>query len=324
MSANLIKSIDFENWANKLNAHTDKDTLNAIIEFLNYLRDERRYSENTLNNYATDILAFTIFIQDHIGKTIRLKDLEILSITDFRAYLAFKRKTGLSSSSLRRSLSCLRSMFKYFKKNNILSNINIFSIRTPKKNQIAPKSLSKKQIKSVAIVNASIKALPWVEARDIAIILLLYGCGLRINEALKLNIQDIPKGEIINILGKGKKERLIPILPIVKISINKYLELYPFERTPKAPLFVGTRGKRLNPGVLQRKFRILRNHLGLPDTATPHSLRHSFASHLLNNGGDMRTIQELLGHSSLSTTQLYTEVDTNYLINIHNSKHPRA
>jgi len=165
---------------------------------------------------------------------------------------------------------------------------------------------------------------PWIAARDMAILTLLYGCGLRISEALNLNVEDVPEGDAMVITGKGNKQRVVPVLPIVLEAIQYYLDLYPKRLKKSGPLFVGVQGKRVNPGVIQRQVRKLRAYLGLPASATPHALRHSFATHLLAGGGDLRTIQELLGHESLSTTQRYTEVDQARLIEVYRDSHPRA
>ena len=223
-----------------------------------------------------------------------------------------------------RALSALRSFFRYLDKNDLASNQAIRSVKRPKTPHAVPKPLSPEAaLASIDMVDA-LDVTPWVAARDTAILMLLYGCGLRISEALGMQREDAPLRDAIRIVGKGNKERVVPVLPVVAESVEAYVGLCPFVMPADGPLFIGVRGKRLNPGVVQRQMRQVRAALGLPDTATPHALRHSFATHLLSSGGDLRSIQELLGHASLSTTQRYTEVNTDQLQRVYRESHPRA
>tara|TARA_Y100000590_G_scaffold466320_1_gene641277 strand:+ start:1709 stop:2692 length:984 start_codon:yes stop_codon:yes gene_type:complete len=324
----MVKKLEqniFEHpWAKKLSLLTESELHEVLELFIDWLIFERRASNNTLNSYMRDIYSFFIFLNAHIEKLPSINDLTDLKPVDFRAFLSKRRNDGLSIPSLGRAISSLRIFFKFLDINKTLKNASIKSIRTPYINKSAPKPLTEIETQTLHKEITSLKQPNWIAVRDSFLILMLYGCGLRISEALSLNIKDVPFGESLKIIGKGNKERLVPVLDIVRKAANEYVKVYPFPNNPNSPLFVGLKGKRLNPGVVQRKFRELRNKLGLPEHATPHSLRHSFATHLLNKGGDLRTIQELLGHSSLNTTQLYTEVDSQNLIKIHALTHPRS
>ncbi len=218
----------------------------------------------------------------------------------------------------------MRNFFKFLDRHELVHNVAIKAVKTPKLPRSIPKSLSQIEAKEALTVIGELHDTPWIGARDMAILTLLYGCGLRISEALNLNVEDVPSGDAIVITGKGNKQRVVPVLPIVSDAIKYYRSLYPNHRKKSGPLFVGSQCKRLNAGVIQRQVRKLRALLGLPETATPHALRHSFATHLLAGGGDLRTIQELLGHESLSTTQRYTEVDQARLLEVYRDSHPRA
>ncbi len=251
-------------------------------------------------------------------------DLENLTTTDFRGYLAKRHNDGLSRSSTARAVSTLRNFFKFLDRHELAHNAAIKAVKTPKLPRSIPKPLSEVEAREALLSIGDLHDTPWIAARDIAILTLLYGCGLRISEALNLNVEDVPDGDAMVITGKGKKQRVVPVLPIVLDAIQYYLDLYPQRLKKNGPLFVGVQGKRVNSGVIQRQVRKLRAYLGLPASATPHALRHSFATHLLAGGGDLRTIQELLGHESLSTTQRYTEVDQARLIKVYRDSHPRA
>jgi integrase/recombinase XerC len=218
----------------------------------------------------------------------------------------------------------LRNFYRYLARENLAANAAIENIQTPKVPKSIPKALSQQEARDSLNMIEAMTEEPWVAKRDTALMTLLYGCGLRIGEALSLNRKEIPSGDTMVITGKGQKQRVVPILAIVKNAIADYLSHCPHTLGDDDPLFVGVRGGRLNPGVVQRQMRQLRAQLGLPDSATPHALRHSFATHLLAEGGDLRTIQELLGHASLSTTQRYTDVDARRLTAVYQSAHPRA
>ena len=298
--------------------------IRAIDDWRQWLAVERNCSRHTLDAYSRDLAAFMDFLTDHVGQPIGLKDLEGLTAADFRAYLARRAGDGLTKSSTARGLSSLRNFFRFLERRGLAANAAIGAVRTPKLPRGVPKPLSVEDAKGALDVVVDLHDDPWQAARDHALFTLIYGCGLRISEALSLRVGDIPEGDAITILGKGNKQRVVPLLAIVKDRIAEYLTLCPHKLGKRDALFVGARGQKLNPGVVQRQMRKVRAYLGLPETATPHALRHSFATHLLAGGGDLRTIQELLGHASLSTTQRYTEVDAARLIDVYRDTHPRA
>jgi len=295
-----------------------------ISNWQQWMTIERNCSDNTSDAYSRDISSFLFYLTDHLGFPPSLNDLQGLKTTDFRGYLAMRHNSGISATSIARSVSTIRNFYRFLDRNGIISNAAIKNIKTPKRPHSIPKPLSQLEAQKVLDVIGKLHQTPWIAARDLAILTLLYGCGLRISEALNLNIEDVPNGDKIVINGKGNKQRLVPVLPIVTNSIKYYLNLYPNQLENHRPLFIGAHGSRLNAGVIQRQIRKLRPLLGLPATTTPHALRHSFATHLLSRGGDLRTIQELLGHESLSTTQRYTDVDISHLIKTFRNTHPRA
>jgi len=300
------------------------DAAAAAEDFLGSLANERQYSVHTIAAYRRDLESFFAFAQDHLGAPLSLANAETLAVADFRSYLSKRRGEGVSGASLGRTLSALRSFFRYLEKNDLATNQAVHSVKRSKIPHAVPKPLSTEAaLASIGTVE-TLDVAPWVAARDTALLTLLYGCGLRISEALGLQRGDAPLREAMRIVGKGNKERVVPVLPVVTEALDAYLALCPFAMPSDGPLFVGVRGKRLNAGVVQRQMRQVRIALGLPDTATPHALRHSFATHLLSSGGDLRSIQELLGHASLSTTQRYTEVDTDQLQRVYRQAHPRA
>lgn len=305
-------------------SHPEKYSLaETVNEWLNWLTYEKRGSNNTFVAYETDILAFLGFLQTHFSRPPTIADLGHLRPADFRAWLAYRSNTGMARSSTARALSVVRGFFRWSSRNNIFSNTSISTIRTPKQPQSIPKPLSTDNALRVVNLNSNSEK-SWVNNRDRALYTLLYGCGLRISEALGLNQEDNHKGEFLVIFGKGQKERMVPVLPIVWDSIAQYLKICPHRKNPGDPLFYGKYGGRLAAGVVQRRLRQIRGELNLPDTTTPHALRHSFATHLLAGGGDLRSIQELLGHASLSTTQRYTVVDSTKLLSEYRRAHPRA
>jgi integrase/recombinase XerC len=298
--------------------------LAAIAAWREWLTVERNCSGHTLDAYGRDIAAFLTFLVLHEGRAPGLDDLTRLTAADFRAYLARRAQDGLNRASTARAMSSLRNFFRFIEKRGLAANAAIAAVRTPKLPRAIPKPLSEQEAKDALETFETLHEEPWQAARDKALFTLIYGCGLRISEALGLSLGQIPEGDALTITGKGRKMRVVPLLPIVKQRIAEYLTLCPHKMGKRDPLFVGARGQRLNPGVVQRQMRKVRAMLGLSDSATPHALRHSFATHLLAGGGDLRTIQELLGHASLSTTQRYTEVDTKRLIDIYKDTHPRA
>jgi len=305
------------------------DAAQAAQCWWDHLAVERRVSPNTLEAYGRDIESFFEFLQDHLGGPATVADLKALRPADFRAFLAQRRRGGAGPRTAARLLSSIRSLFRFLERAQIVKNDSIGAIRTPKLPHGLPKPLSVPQAKAlIADVDAAAEATrQWVSARDAAIFLLLYGCGLRISEALDLDVKEAPVEDwqdTLRIVGKGRKAREVPIIPPVRNAIRRYLELFPGHLEGSDPLFVGVRGNRLNPRIVQLTMQRMRSALLLPETATPHALRHSFATHLLQAGADLRSIQELLGHASLSTTQVYTEVDRAHLLRVHEEAHPRT
>ena len=300
----------------------------AVKAWRNWLEHERRTSVHTIDAYQRDLLAFLQFSAEHLGYPPGLQELANFRSVDFRSYLAKRAQAGLARTSTARAMSTLRNFFRYLAREKLAANAAIENIQTPKVPKSIPKALSEQEasdsLSMLKVMTEEQSIAPWVAKRDTALMTLLYGCGLRIGEALSLNRKDIPSGETMVITGKGQKQRVVPVLKIVKDAIADYIGECPHVLNDEDPLFVGVRGKRLSARVVQRQMQQLRALLGLPDSATPHALRHSFATHLLAEGGDLRTIQELLGHASLSTTQRYTDVDASRLTAVYQSAHPRA
>ena len=295
-----------------------------MLQWQSWLAHERRASPHTVEAYGRDLAAFVAFLAEHLGGPPDLEALESLRPADLRAWLARRTRDGLARSSTARALSVVRGFFRYCERNGLARAAAVGAVRTPRLPRAIPKPLSVEDAGEVIDKVGVLSEMPWLAARDAAILTLLYGCGLRIGEALGLKRRDAPKGETLRVVGKGRKERLVPVLPVVRAAIADYLAACPYDPGADGPLFLGARGKALDPAIVQRQMRKLRVWLGLPETATPHALRHSFATHLLAAGGDLRAIQELLGHASLSTTQRYTEVETDQLIAVYERAHPRA
>nr|WP_247750281.1 tyrosine recombinase XerC [Rhizobium sp. 16-449-1b] len=293
--------------------------------WLQSLAGERRLSQHTLDAYERDTRQFLTFMTGHLAGPTTLKDIEALRPADFRAFLAARRRDGTGARSLGRNLAGLRSLLRYLEKKGLVNAAGAGAIRSPKQPKSLPKPLSDTQAVTVVSNEAQLHEEPWIAARDAAVMTLLYGCGLRISEALDLLPGDItPGATTLRITGKGNKTRLVPLLPVVFEAVDKYRKLCPYHLTADQPLFRGARGGKLQQAIIQRTMRTMRSAFGLPETATPHALRHSFATHLLAGGGDLRTIQELLGHASLSTTQVYTGVDASRLLDVYDRAHPRA
>ena len=297
------------------------DAANLITAWLTNLKAERRASRHTVDGYGREIGFFVRFLAGHLGGPVRRRDLADLKVADFRAYLAERRNAGLSSRSLARALSALRAFFRYAARTADLRNPAIAAVRAPKVVNSLPRPLDVPDAQAVVDSAGDLEDEPWIAARNIALLTVLYGCGLRISEALGLNRDDV--GGTLRILGKRNRQREVPVLPVVRQAIAAYLKICP-PAAVDGPLFIGARGGRLNPGIAQKLMRDLRGLLGLPPSATPHALRHSFATHLLAGGGDLRTIQELLGHANLSTTQHYTDVEMAQLLEVYENAHPRA
>jgi len=300
------------------------DLFEKIQHWERYLRTEKHFSPHTLRAYIKDLSHFIDFIIKHQGKPPSLNDLGDYNLANFRSWLARLTTDGASASTRARALATVRNFFRWLDKNGHLHNPAIKHLRTPKQPRRLPKAISREKAKQVLEEADALSREDWIGERDRALFTLLYGCGLRINEALSLNFSQRPLDGQIRVMGKGQKERIVPVLEIVDVRINNYLTLCPFPFDLETPLFLGVRGKRLHQGVAQKQLRDLRHSLGLPETLTPHALRHSFASHLLTNGANLRIIQELLGHASLKTTQKYTEINDEELLKIYDNCHPRA
>ena len=288
--------------------NASREIKQLIAQWQSWLLNERRYSPHTLDAYSRDLSGFFDFAAEHLGKVPETADLAKLEVRDFRAYLSQRAARHIDKSSLARELSTLKNFFKWLARYDILRNPALSVIRTPRRAKVLPKALEVNDTFNVIDEAQNLASNSWQGLRDTAIFTLLYGCGLRISEALSLNVGDIGNNDFLRIKGKGNKERIVPLLPVVVENINKYLAECPYQPKPGEPLFLGARGDRLVPRIIQRQMQKIRAYLGLPDNLTPHALRHSFATHLLAEGTDLRSIQELLGHASLTTTQRYTDV----------------
>ena len=305
------------------------DTAAAIGQWLQHLSAERGLSAKTLEAYGRDARVFLTFLAGHLGGPVSLGALDGLQPRDVRAFMARRRGDGLDGRSIARALAAVRSFSRFLEREGRGRMAAFAAIRTPKTGRRLPRPLAVMAARSVSSVEARAHdgAAEWVIARDAAVLALLYGSGLRISEALGLRQQDAPspgRDGQVTVLGKGGKVRQVPVIARVADAIDNYRRLCPWAPGAEGPLFVGVRGGPLSPRIIQLAMERLRGALGLPETATPHALRHSFATHLLGRGGDLRSIQELLGHASLSTTQIYTEVDTAALLRVYESAHPRA
>lgn len=300
------------------------DLERAVAEWRRWLAAERRASPHTVRAYESDLADFLQFLAGHLGEAPSLAALERLTPADLRAWLARRAAGGATAATRARGLSAVRGFCRRLARRGLATVGALAVVRTPRVVKPAPKPLSPEDARALVDATDLAEPEPWAAARDLALLTLLYGAGLRIGEALALKRADAPTGDSLRVTGKGGKERQVPVLPAVREAIRRYLELCPFALGADAPLFVGKRGGRLNPGVAQRQVRRLRAALGLPETATPHALRHSFATHLLAGGGDLRTIQELLGHASLAATQRYTAVDAERLMEVYRAAHPRG
>jgi integrase/recombinase XerC len=300
------------------------DLADAITRWSSWLADERRASAHTIAAYGSDLAAFLDFLAEHRGAVPSLAELGALTAADFRAYLARRAAQDLMRSSTARALSMLRGFFRFLDRRRLARNPALAAVKTPKLPKSVPKALSAEDAAAALEATQDARA-PWIGKRDAAILTLLYGCGLRLAEALSLRRREAPLAAgTLTVTGKGNKTRRVPVLPAVAKALQDYLALCPYDLAPADALFVGSRGGPLNPRLVQRRMQELRAELGLPETASPHALRHSFATHLLAGGGDLRAIQELLGHASLSTTQRYTAVDAARLVAVYDKAHPRA
>jgi integrase/recombinase XerC len=298
----------------------------ALERWRDYLRHERNASDLTIDSYARDWRQLCAWLGHRLGHAPCLGDVRQLDARAIRAFLAHRRRLGVENRSLARSMSSFRQFFRWLEASATLKNHAILKVSTPRVPRGLPKPLTVAKAVDVVADDDGASDADWIRARDAAVLLLLYGAGLRISEALGLMLEDAPTPgrDVLRIMGKGGKERLVPILPAIQEAVARYLALCPFQLERGEPIFRGAKGGPLSPRIIQLLMERLRGALGLPETATPHALRHSFATHLLSSGADLRQIQELLGHASLSTTQVYTEVDRDRMLKIYDLAHPRA
>ncbi|MBU6463717.1 MAG: tyrosine recombinase XerC [Bradyrhizobium sp.] len=300
-----------------------------MTRWLSHLRAERRLSAKTLEAYARDVRQCLVFLGEHWGTRVTLKRFAALEATDIRSFLAMRRADDIGGRSLARSLAGLRSFARFLEREGKGKVGALSAIRAPKIGKSLPKPIQVAAAKRFADADerAGEERDPWIWARDAAVMALLYGSGLRISEALGLKRREVPRpgeGDVIVVTGKGNKTRMVPVLQNVLELVAEYAAICPHPLPPEGPMFVGARGGPLKARIIQLTMERLRGALGLPDSATPHALRHSFATHLLSRGGDLRAIQELLGHASLSTTQIYTGIDSERLLEVYRNAHPRA
>lgn len=303
-----------------------RDDVRTVVEsWLAHLRGERGLSEATCIAYERDLRQFHEWLARRLGAEPTLADLGHLDLRTFRAFIAARRKDGIDGRSLARSLSAMRQLFNWLEKQEVATSEAIFRVARPKVPHSIPKPLTRDKAKAL-VEDAATTGADWIASRDLSVFLLLYGSGLRISEALSLKASEAPTGlrATLHIKGKGGKERMVPVIQIARQAIERYLRECPYPLPPDAPLFLGAKGGPLSPRIIQLAIARVRDALGLPESATPHALRHSFATHLLSSGADLRQIQELLGHASLSTTQLYTEVDRDRLLAVYDAAHPRG
>jgi len=307
-------------------------TLDAACEaWRDWLKSERRLSGHTLTAYEHDVDTFLGFMTTYLGARPTLPALARLKPAEFRAWLAERANRGLARTSTARAFSSVRSFFRFLDKRGLAHNASISAIKTPKLPRSVPKALSERDMEDLLDAEPEQERAAWIDLRDTAVLLLLYGAGLRIGEALGLSKGTVEgllasRQDVLSITGKGNKARLVPLLPQALAALAAYRDACPFMGAlgPRGAFFLGARGGPLDPAIVQKRVREMRRALGLPESVTPHALRHSFATHLLGAGGDLRTIQELLGHASLSTTQRYTDVDAARLSAVYRAAHPRA
>ncbi|WGW05403.1 tyrosine recombinase XerC [Tropicibacter oceani] len=296
----------------------------ALASWLEAAKALKAASDNTIKAYQVDVLDFITFLTLHHGQPQGLAPLARVTTPDMRAWMAHLRAQDVAPRSMARKLSAVKSFYRWLSEREGYEPTAVLSARAPKFQKKLPRPLTEDAARAM-IDTVELQATQgWIGARDAAVVTLLYGCGLRISEALGITGRDLPLGETMRILGKGRKERIVPVLPVARRAVDTYLSLCPHPMEPDKPLFRGARGGPLNPRLIQKVTEKARMQLGLPATATPHAMRHSFATHLLSAGGDLRAIQELLGHASLSTTQAYTSVDQVHLMKVYEATHPKA
>jgi integrase/recombinase XerC len=296
-----------------------------LAQWLAHLREERRFAANSLDAYQRDVASFLGFLTEHLGGEVKAGDLASLEPRDLRAYLAFRRQgeVALGDRSISRALAAIRSFYRYLERRHGLVNARLALVRGPKLKRTLPRPVSETAALAL-IAEAGQADAPWIGARDAALITLIYAAGLRISEALALTGAQAQLPETLRVKGKGGKQRLAPMLAAAREAVARYAALCPHALTPNAPLFRAVRGGAMSARMAQALMQQLRTRLGLASSATPHALRHAFATHLLTNGADLRAIQELLGHESLSTTQAYTGLESKKILQIFRAAHPRA
>lgn len=298
-----------------------RDALQGWLEVQKALKN---ISDNTRDAYYRDVTGFLSFMTQHKGESQGLAPLARITISDMRSWMAFTRNTNVGPRSLARKLSAVKNFYRWLSEREGFEPTAVLSTRSPKFQRNLPRPLASETAQNVIDAIEIQSEKPWIAARDQAVVTLLYGCGLRISEALGLMGDEIPLKETLRIRGKGGKERIVPVIAPAREAVERYDNLCPYPVEPGQPVFRGARGGPLGSRAIQKVIERVRLQLGLPASATPHAMRHSFATHLLNAGGDLRAIQELLGHSSLSTTQAYTAVDTAHLMDVYNRSHPRG
>ncbi len=308
---NLFLSIErYTDFMKKEITYEADETLKEIIrQWQEWIKNERRYSLNTCDAYFRDLADFFTFLNEYLHRKPRLKDLSSAKISTFRSYAADCALRNLDKNSMARHISSLKNFFKFLRTRKLSENTAITVLSSPRRKKTLPKAVEANDTLNILEKSKNCAKNAWQGLRDAAVFTLLYGCGLRISEALNLNVGDVSDNDFIRIVGKGNKERIVPLLPVVRQAIDAYLSQCPYKMRKGEALFLGARGERLLPRIVQRQMQKIRLLLSLPDTLTPHALRHSFATHLLARGADLRSIQELLGHASLSTTQRYTDVN---------------
>lgn len=295
-----------------------------LSSWIAHLREERRFSPHSVNAYQRDVAAFLHFLSSHLSGEPSLYDLGALEPRDLRAYLAYRRQgdDALSDRSISRALAAIRSFYRYLERRHGVANARLALVRGPRLKRLLPRPVSEDGARALIADAAADQS--WIGARDAALITLLYAAGLRISEALSLTGADLPLPSALRIIGKGGKERIVPLLDAAREAVSHYVEQCPYAATEDAPLFRAVRGGAMSARMAQDVIQRLRERLGLPSSTTPHALRHAFATHLLANGGDLRAIQELLGHESLSTTQGYASVEAKKILQLYSRAHPRA
>jgi integrase/recombinase XerC len=296
----------------------------ALQSWLQAQKALKGATDNTLKAYSRDVAGFLAFLTEHKGDTQGLTPLSRITVGDMRSWMAFTRSRDVGSRSLARKLSAVKSFYRWLSEREGFDPTAVLSTRSPKFQRKLPRPLAEDAAREMISTIEMQSSTPWIASRDQAVVTLLYGCGLRISEALGLTGRDLPLGDALRITGKGGKERIVPLIDAARHAVEAYLRLCPYDISPDSPVFLGARGGKLSPRIVQKVVAQTRMQLGLPASATPHAMRHSFATHLLNAGGDLRAIQELLGHASLSTTQAYTAVDTARLMEVYQRAHPKA